>query len=167
MANTLVRRIPQYPDYAVSACGRVFRWRPIGYWRELKTPARYNGGYPTFTAVTNGQRRNVNVHIVVAQLWIGPRPQGLQVCHVDDNKQNPHVNNLEYGTPGYNTRQAWATGLATNLAKLTLESAAYIRAVKPETAQAIRQIAKQFGVKSRTVRDVLSGHTWRMASAKN
>lgn len=36
----------------------------------------------------------------------------LQVDHIDGNKQNNNLNNLEYVTPKENTIRAWNKGLA-------------------------------------------------------
>lgn len=60
-------------------------------------------GYPmVYIVYANGARRNVTVHSLVAAAFIGPRPEGLQVCHKDGNRENPAADNLRYGTPRSN-----------------------------------------------------------------
>ena len=42
--------------------------------------------------------RKVFLHRVVAECWIGPRPDGMQVDHIDRNSLNNHYTNLRYVT---------------------------------------------------------------------
>lgn len=46
------------------------------------------------------------VHSLVAEAFIGPRPEGLQVCHNDGNSQNNHPSNLRYDTASANVRDS-------------------------------------------------------------
>lgn len=43
-----------------------------------------------------------NIHSVVAEAFIGPRPTGMVVRHVDGNRYNNAASNLAYGTPNEN-----------------------------------------------------------------
>lgn len=38
------------------------------------------------------------LHVLVAEAFIGPRPDGLEVHHIDHDRMNPRVDNLEYVT---------------------------------------------------------------------
>lgn len=51
-------------------------------------------GYLRFTA----NRKSIYLHHAVAQLFIGDRPEGLVIDHIDRDKNNNHVNNLRYCT---------------------------------------------------------------------
>lgn len=60
-----------------------------------------------------GQKQR-RVHILVAEAYI-PNPDNLPVVmHLDDNKQNPCVENLKWGTVSENTKSAYHKGLASN-----------------------------------------------------
>ncbi len=48
----------------------------------------------------------VNVHVLVAAAWIGPRPVGMHVNHKDGRKTNCRPSNLEYVTPSENQLHA-------------------------------------------------------------
>lgn len=50
----------------------------------------------------NGKRKVVAIHALVAAVFIGPRPDGLEVRHLDGYSLNNYRSNLEYGTPSQN-----------------------------------------------------------------
>ena len=61
--------------------------------------------------LTNGKAKNCRVHRLVAQLFL-PNPEGLpEVNHKDGNKDNNHVDNLEWVTRSDNVKHSFATGL--------------------------------------------------------
>lgn len=64
-------------------------------------------GYLTFGI----KRKQYHVHAVVAKLFIGDRPDGMVVNHIDGNKHNNNVCNLEYVTHKENMAHARAAGL--------------------------------------------------------
>lgn len=51
------------------------------------------------------------IHILVADAFLGPKPEGLQVNHIDGVKDNNTPSNLEYVTHSGNIKHAYATGL--------------------------------------------------------
>ena len=81
-----------YKDYGDNKFFHKAQWLNHGYW--------YCGiTYP------EGQRQR-RTHILVAEAYI-PNPNNYPyVCHKDDNKENKHMNNLEWGTPSQNTKDA-------------------------------------------------------------
>lgn len=81
-----------YKDYGNNKFFHKAQWLNHGYW--------YCGiTYP------EGQRQR-RTHILVAEAYI-PNPNNYPyVCHKDDNKENKHMDNLEWGTPSQNTKDA-------------------------------------------------------------
>ena len=81
-----------YKDYGNNKFFHKAQWLNHGYW--------YCGiTYP------EGQRQR-RTHILVAETYI-PNPNNYPyVCHKDDNKENRHMDNLEWGTPSQNTKDA-------------------------------------------------------------
>lgn len=55
--------------------------------------------------------QNFLVHRLVAKYFIHEIPDGMCVNHIDGNKLNNHVSNLEIVTPKENTQHAFKTGL--------------------------------------------------------
>ncbi len=48
------------------------------------------------------RRRRGYVHVMVAEAWHGPRPDGLLVVHYYDDPDHPAATNLRYGTHAEN-----------------------------------------------------------------
>jgi hypothetical protein len=56
-------------------------------------------------------RREARVHVLMAEAFIGPRPEGQIVRHLDDNPDNNHISNIVYGTYSDNLRDARSNGV--------------------------------------------------------
>ena len=85
--------------YEVSSHGNVYSMRTK---KILRT---YNqNGYLHVHLYKNGHRKNWVVHRLVANAFI-PNPENLEtVNHIDENKMNNNVNNLEWMSRGDNIR---------------------------------------------------------------
>jgi hypothetical protein len=55
-------------------------------------------------------KKDFYIHKLVAEVFIGPCPQGYQVNHKDSNPSNNNVENLEYKTPSENTQYSVSHG---------------------------------------------------------
>ena len=136
--------------YEISNFGNVRNSRTG---RTLKLNDRGNG-YFCCTLSKNNIRKNQSVHRLVAKAFID-NPEGKQeVNHIDGNKFNNHVDNLEWTTRSENETHAMNNGLckynkpviATNVA--TGESIEF---------RSVHQAAQHFGMYKRCVEAVLSG----------
>lgn len=63
-------------------------------------------GYKYITLVKDGTRKNYYIHRLVAQAFIGDIPTGLVVNHIDHNRGNNCVDNLEIITQMQNTHHS-------------------------------------------------------------
>lgn len=61
--------------------------------------------------LTKGKRKNYLVHRLVAKYFIPNLYNKEQVNHIDGNKLNNHINNLEWLTPKENMKHAFDIGL--------------------------------------------------------
>lgn len=86
--------------YEVSDQGRV-RSLASGTPRLVSTRIGF-GGYRRVTLYLNGRRWHRTVHVLVALAFIGPRPDGMEVRHLDGDQLNNCRSNLTYGTPTEN-----------------------------------------------------------------
>lgn len=82
--------------YFVSFDGEVFS---VASQKILKPLMRPNGYLYIDIIFAPGQgQKHVPIHRMVAETWLGPCPEGLQVNHINDDKKNNSANNLYYGT---------------------------------------------------------------------
>ena len=94
------RPIAGFPGYAVSNLGRVVSHRR-GRPRDLRGGYTVSG-YHTIGLWSGGRRRTRRVHQLVVEAFIGPRPPGSDVRHLDGDKTNNCVTNLAIGTRSEN-----------------------------------------------------------------
>jgi len=66
-----------------------------------------NLGYLGCVLSKKGKLKSVRIHVLVAQAFLGDRPKGFQVGHLDGNPFNNHANNLRYMTAKENIRQSY------------------------------------------------------------
>ena len=87
------------------------------------------------------------VHQLIALTFIGPRPDGTEVCHNDGDPTNNRADNLRYDTRTNNILDTFKIGKRWR--KLSLED---IKAIlqEPKTATC-SALAKKYGVSSTTI----------------
>ena len=104
-----VRSIDRTVTYSDGRVGRIKG-------KALRTPPNEDG-YPRVNLSTQGKSRARRVHALVAEAFIGPRPDGMDVCHGDGDPENNHVDNLRYGTHSENMLDSVRHGTDHNAAK--------------------------------------------------
>lgn len=95
------RPIDLVPGYEISNQGRVRCLKPYAGHSgpRLRRAVLGNRGYLVVTlAGPNGQRVTRAIHSLVALAFIGPRPSGNDVRHLDGDRFNNTLANLAYGT---------------------------------------------------------------------
>lgn len=162
------RPVVGYEDYyAVSSYGRVMRTRTakgatVG--RILKSNPS-GRGYPGVCLHKNRESRFRTCHVLVAESFLGARPDGFKVNHKDGDKANSHLSNLEYVTVRENNRHALKMGLKVSVggtdtsrtARLSREQVAEIRA----SSESALECAKRFGVSKKHIYEIRRGHVWK------
>lgn len=100
-------------DY-ITPSGKIYKDYDDGFFYPKKNFINKVNGY-LYCGITypEGQRQR-RVHILVAEAYL-PNPNNYPVVmHKDNNKSNPDVNNLQWGTVSENTQQAFDDGLEVN-----------------------------------------------------
>ena len=116
--------IEEFPEYVIREDGKVFsKYKPKtnkildDYVVEIKQVLDKNVGYYLVTLVNSKTkvRKNQFIHRLLAQAFIpNPDPKHkIHVNHIDGNKQNNSLDNLEWVTPKENARHAVDNGLTT------------------------------------------------------
>jgi hypothetical protein len=170
------KEVPGWPDYAVSDMGQVKRIRKPRSGRGrvgMILKARIPGGakYPRLNLTCDGVVTDWAVHRLVMHAFVGPCPDGKEVNHIDGNKLNQALANLEYVTRSENLRHAFVTGLKTaageknSRAKLTEQAVASIKAEYTGAYGQCAALALKYGVSHATVQDIVHGRHWAGVTA--
>lgn len=160
------------------------RWRPIpgtrgryeasdsGLIRTTKPRYRTNvggvlsqradspGGYRYVNIMGSRGSNNRTVHGLVAAAFLGPRPRGKQVNHINAQKGDNRPANLEYVSGQQNVRHALRFGLLPvgerhHNAKLTDAQVASIRREWVPRRHSATKLAAKFGVSPAYVEQIL------------
>lgn len=103
--------IKQFPNYAVSNLGRV---KNINKKVEIiLKPCKQSTGYLYVSFYNGPKRANQLIHRLVAAAFIQSDQNRPFINHIDGNKQNNVVENLEYCTHQENIDHSIKTGLKT------------------------------------------------------
>lgn len=150
------------PNYEVSCEGEVRNKKT----KKVKNLRFDRGGYLRVTLYPSG--KTYSIHRVVARVFL-PRPAGLNVVnHIDGNKTNNNVENLEWCDHAHNVNHAFKLGLNTHRdisgeknpsAKLTRSKVEEIR-VLADSGVAWSRIAKMYGVQYNCIKRIVLNITW-------
>ena len=62
-----------------------------------------------------GTMKKFNIHTLVMESFVGKRPIGLVINHIDGNAANNNLSNLEYCTQSENVKHSFKIGKASQL----------------------------------------------------
>lgn len=166
--------------YSISNAGRIRRLRPAPGTRSGKELRRSitKKGYRRVSLRIDDKVVSKLIHCLVAEAFIGPKPEGHETNHKDTNKDNNWVWNLEYLSPPEHTKhtvendlmqkgdQHWARrnlgvwrGENNNCAKLTNVQVLDIRKLFADGVATQKALAVQFGVKQQHVNMIINRKT--------
>lgn len=113
------RVVPGYEGlYEVSDAGRIRSTRRRGTAGGLLThKVTKRGGYLTVSLLRGCEQTTRPVHSVVLEAFVGPRPHGVEIRHLDGDPTNASLANLVYGTRSENGLDKRAHGTDHNVAK--------------------------------------------------
>lgn len=166
--------------YAVSDTGLVMRMGYIGKTPDklpcyikphLLKPWRNHKGYLAVQLCDKGREKTAVVHRLVAEAFIDNPQNKPQINHIDCDKTNNNVSNLEWCTNSENQKHAFAHGLqAQNFehpqSKLTLEQVLDIKqnCQKGVKGYSMADFARKYNVCAGSISQILEGKSYRMIS---
>lgn len=167
-----------YSQYLVSTYGRVIstEYRGIvgqSVMLKLKTTS---AGYFNMMLIINGERKTLLAHRLVAMMFIpNPDPENfVQINHIDGNKKNNHISNLEWCDSAHNMHHMYSTGLKTHFLKgEEITNSKYkesqinqVCKLLEEAKLSLRSISDITGVSYEMIRMIKNHHSWNHISSK-
>lgn len=165
--------VPGFENYHVSDQGRIVSKINPGnhkyesnYSRNISlNPNKY--GYVIVNLFGAG-KRNVprSVHSLVMEVFVGPRPSGMDIRHKNGVRDDNRLENLEYGTRTENMSDARAHGTLKveeyhGQAKVSKEDAIEIIELCKTRAMPQWKIGDMYGITQQGVSDIFRGKCWQ------
>lgn len=154
-----MREIKNYPDYFISETGIVTRKKD----NKIVSVHLNHKGYPSVNLQNNNSWKVITIHRLVALTYIPVIADKPQVNHIDGNKENNHISNLEWVNNRENTLHAikeklykCAVGSRHGMSKITEDIVLKIRADKRRLAD----ISKEYNICISSVSKIRSGILW-------
>lgn len=140
--------ILEFPNYMISTFGRVFNAK----FKRFFKPAFNSTGYKIVSLCGNGKCLTKTIHRLVAEAFIPFRDGAFDVNHIDGDRANNYVWNLEWCTQSENIQHAY------NIGQKFPPHPRAIRIIEiGEEFQSITACAKHINAFRENVRHCLSG----------
>lgn len=165
------RPISEYPNYEVSNFGRVRsinhidKLNRVREGKILKPCFDSNGNYLHVNLRKDGKQKSTNVHRLVAITFI-PNPNNYtDINHIDRDKTNNCVSNLEWCTRKYNNEYSntgFKGGEENPSSKITKEVATFIREnhIPNDPNFGTTALSKRFGISLSEVSAIAHRKRW-------
>lgn len=157
------KQIPNFPLYVCSSNGEV---KNIKTGKVLR-PAKDKNGYNKVVLCRCAYCKNIAVHRIVALTFLNNPDNLPQVNHIDGNKTNNNVSNLEWCSNYDNIHHAIKTGLVkvkydnNPNAKLNKKDVITIRKMFASGKYNKSELARMFGVSTTLIRYIVQYKIWR------
>jgi len=161
------RDIPGFPGYRIGSDGSVWSSKtthigaPSKPFRAMKTDHATN--YPTVKLSRNGAQFSRKVHVLVLEIFVGPRPKGMVAAHRNGIANDCRLQNLRWATQQENELDKVAHGriprgvdvFASRTNEQSVREMRLLFGTMANTA-----IAKRFGISESSVRRIRDRKTW-------
>lgn len=156
-----MKELREFPGYFATEDGRIWSTKTDKFLKHW-----IQAGYDCVNFYDGHKMIKKTVHSLIADTFIGKRPHGMCIGHLDGNKNNNHLTNIRYVTYSENNgshRIKHGTELIGEnhpMAKLTKQRALEIK----NASGSQREIAKTFSVSQYTVWKIKSGNHWSLVA---
>lgn len=172
------RPVPGFEGYEASTLGRIRSVpRSVEYTSRWGTKSNrqlagkilktfpHGGGYRLVTPCIGGKHVQATAHAMVAAAFLGERPEGMDVNHIDGDKANNVPSNLEYVTRKDNMRHARETGLWDNRGEKNGQAKATEAQIRQAHAlmcagASIAKVVEIVGLTRAQIRHIRAGDKW-------
>lgn len=171
MTKEIWKWVPGYePLYEISDQGNLRSRYNTGHISNIlrKTPKLLKGGNlpdgrKFYTLIKNGQKKYKYAHQIVMLAFVGPRPEGKEVCHNNGKNTDNRLKNLRYATHKENIEDkkkhgTHQVGENTSGAKLREDQVVEIFSKKHKNSS--KSLGVKYNVSHKTIEDIFYGVTW-------
>jgi len=128
--------------------------------------SKHGSGYLQVGLCINGVRVYRQIHQIVAEVFLGPCPPGMEINHIDGDKYNNHWTNLEYVTSSENKLHAFRVGLRNqdgeNHPRARLSTYGIKDIISRYNGGGVTQneLADEYGVRQQTISSIITRTRW-------
>jgi DNA-binding XRE family transcriptional regulator len=170
------KQVPEYPDYEASSLGNIRsldkivpKWNAPFYRKRkgkiLKKSIGTNGYY-YISMYKDKKQKSFKVARVIAQTFLN-NPRNLpEVNHINSNRTDDRVQNLEWCNRSQNMKHAFDKGFAcqkgekNGYSKLSKKEVIEIKRLHSIGDYKQKELAKIFNISKTTIHNVIKGKTW-------
>ena len=149
-------------EYAISNLGRVMSLK--NGIKRICNPCVGSSGYPQVTIRFKKKQHTKAVHRLMAVAF-GMAADGLEINHIDGNKCNNNLKNLEICTRSQNMKHAYKIGLITRasvinpLVKINMEIANEIRK-DVSVGKTYAEVSRKYKISQTQVSRIVNNKRW-------
>ena len=155
------KELNDVPGYCIYPDGRLWSNKTNKFLKDQR--GGYKGEYRKFSLWLNGKYVNKYVHILVMTYFGVDKPEAkYEVNHIDGNKFNNILSNLEWVTSSENTKHGVRTGLFTRV-KLTIDQVKEIKKkfkYEQDYRGKVNDIAKMYNVSYVVISQIKQNKNW-------
>ncbi len=155
--------IKDYPNYEISNLGKVKNIKT----NKLISVSVHKHGHHVVRLWSNSKTRLFNIYRLLAIHFI-PNPENKrEVNHIDGNRMNFELSNLEWVTASENMKHSFRTGLAKGFfkkagdhifAKLSNEDRMQIVELRKNRTYTLKELSERFKVNEQHISKIATGY---------
>lgn len=148
--------IPDFENYEINECGEVRNSTTL---KLLKSQTNKKTGYQQIQLRNGKRKKGINIHRLVAELFV-PNPNNLQtVNHIDGDKTNNNVENLEWCSYSDNEIHSYQVLRRTKSTKgaIRVKTKCYNKITGESfTCNSVAETSRKTGISCSQIRRILS-----------
>jgi hypothetical protein len=165
--DMVMKEVKDFPNYFVDEEGKAYSSYKKNKLLKLKYETTWNG-YNRVTLYNEEVTKRFLVHRLILETFLGPCPEGMEGCHLNNNKLDNRLSNLKWDTHTNNQLDASKSGIQGglkqkgenhNMVKLSNKEVLEIREIGKTKTQI--EIAKIYNTNQTNVSLIINRKRWK------